>query len=61
MTLHWSGGLLRYIQLLISFPDTFNSKIGAAQGRGSTYPSPEDMREAWRLVEGGAVHDTKMR
>ena len=25
------------------------------------YPSPEDMREACRLVEGGAVHDTKMR
>ena len=26
-----------------------------------TNPSPEDMREALRLVEGGAVHDTKMR
>lgn len=27
-----------------------------------TYLSPEvDMRDAWRLVEGGAVHDTNMR
>ncbi len=27
-----------------------------------TYLSPEDdMRDAWRLVEGGAVQDTNMR